>query len=55
MTKNHIDQHTIDEQRKERAESSLKRTTQAQRDTFYATLFGESAIMDQQRRQLKSQ
>jgi putative DNA-invertase from lambdoid prophage Rac len=55
VTKNHLDQHTTDEQRKERTESILKRTTQAHRDAFYAAPFGESAIRDQQRRELKSQ
>lgn len=55
VTKNHIDQNTTDEQRQERTDAILKRTSQQQRDAFYATRFGESAILDKQRSGLKAQ
>lgn len=53
VTKNHIDRNTTQEQRKERTHAILKRTSQQQRDAFYATRFGESAILDKQRSELQ--
>jgi hypothetical protein len=53
VTKDHIDQNTTDEKRQQRTDSILKRTTQQQRDAFFATRFGESAVLDRQRAELK--
>ena len=55
VTKNHLDRNTTDEQRQERTDAILKRTSQQQRDAFYATRFGESAILDKQRSRFKAQ
>ena len=53
-TKNHIDRNTTAKQRQDRTDDILKRTSQRKRDAFYATRFGESAILDKQRSELKS-
>lgn len=54
VTKRHIDLNTTDIQRQDRTNDIIKRTSQRQRDAFYATRFGESAIFDKQRSELKS-
>lgn len=54
VTKAHLDKNTTEKQRQQRSESILKRTSEKQREAFFSTRFGKSAILDKQRFELKA-